>query len=88
VIGFLLSPLGRAIGGVVAILAIMGAIYWKGHTDGTSGIETELATRKATELEAARQIERDRAACDADPVCVQPDPFRQRVPGVRPDPGK
>lgn len=87
-IGFLFGPIGRYFMGGALIIAIVGGIYWKGHSDGKSGIEAEIANRKASEIEAAREIERDAAPCNADPECVQPDPFRLRVPSVRPDPGK
>lgn len=87
-IGFLLSPVARYIGGAIAILAIIGGIYWKGHSDGSASVERKLAERRAAEIETARQIERDAAACNTDPECLLPDPFRLRVPSVRPDPGK
>jgi len=85
-IAFILSPIGRYIGGAVAILAIVGGIYWKGRNDAANAIEQELQAKRASELETARKIERDAIACNLDPQCVQPDSFRERVPGVRPDP--
>lgn len=87
-IGFLLSPVARYIGGALAILAIIGAIYWKGHSDGSASVHAELAAKRASEIETARQIERDAAACNADPECLLPDPFRLRVPSVPADKGK
>lgn len=85
-IAFIISPLGRAIGGALAIIAIIGGIYWKGRNDGANAIEQKQQAQRADDLEKRLEIERAAQPCLADTNCVLPDPFRLRP--VRPDPGK
>lgn len=87
-LALLLGPFGRYLGGAALIVAVLGGIYWKGRNDGQDSFLEQLRARREAEAATAAEIERRAAACSADPQCVLPDAFRQRVPSIRPDPGK
>lgn len=66
-IAFLFSPLGRYVGGALAILAVAGGIYLKGHSDGKTNIQAKwdaavqaaISKGSAARTDAELAVERD-----------------------------
>lgn len=59
-LAFLLSPPGRALASLSAVLVLAGGLYLKGRADGSAATETRW--REAVQIERDRQIEENAAA--------------------------
>lgn len=66
-IAFLFSPIGRYVGGALAILAVVGGIYMKGRSDGSASVQAKwdaavqaaISKGNAARTDAERDVERD-----------------------------
>lgn len=65
ILAFLLTPLGRYLAGAIAILAILGAIYLKGKSDGKDNAIEAINEDTAKAFEAAREAARNVDQCYA-----------------------
>jgi len=65
VITFLLSPVGRWIAGALAILAIIGGIYFKGRMDGKGAYRSQVE-REITDAVRKGNSAREKALRDFD----------------------
>jgi len=74
IIAFFFSPLGRWIGGALIIVALIGGIYMKGHSDGSSRVQAkwDAAVQAAIEKGNAARTDAERAI-SADPDGVRDD---------------
>lgn len=69
-IGMLLSPAGKAVGGVLAVLAVAGAIYVKGRVDGRASLLSGLAEDRITILKDGKEIDDEVHAADDAVLCA------------------
>jgi hypothetical protein len=66
----LLSPAGKAVGGILAVLAVSGAIYAKGRLDGRASVLSGLADDRITILKDGKEIDDEVLAADDDLLCA------------------
>jgi hypothetical protein len=72
IVSFLLSPIGRWVGGSLVILAIVGGIYVKGRVDGRAAYKAKIerqiqdAVKKGTDArsDALRELDAGRVPND------------------------
>ena len=69
-LGLLLSPAGKAVGGILAVLAVAGAIYVKGRVDGRGGLLDDLAADRITILKDGKEIDDEVLAADDAVLCA------------------
>ena len=66
-IGFLRSPLFRELGVILAVIAVLGGIYWLGNRNGAERVRTEVLDARQQAVEKSNEIDREvRSATDAD----------------------
>ena len=62
---------------VAAFMAATGGAYWKGRNDGVALEKARVEHEILENTKAARRIENNAAACERDPACILPDPWRR-----------
>jgi hypothetical protein len=74
---FLLSPIGRWLGGAVVIVVLVGGIYMKGRSDGSATVIDRINVENSRAKQAADEA-RARTERDFDAGRVSDDEFKRR----------
>lgn len=69
-LGLLFSPAGKAVGGLLAVLAVAGTIYVKGRVDGRASLLSGLAEDRITILKDGKEIDDEVLAADDAVLCA------------------
>lgn len=69
-IGFLFSPIGKALGAAVIVIAAVSGVYLYGKSVGRQGAAVEALERSVEVLRERNQINDEVSAYDAAALCV------------------
>lgn len=70
VIGWLLSPAGKVLGGAIAVAAALGAVWLHGAAHGRASVVSRLAEDRITLLKDGREIDHEVLGADDAGLCA------------------